>query len=244
MIDTQWQGKKVAFLGDSITDSCHVGTTRNYWQFLEEYLGIEPLVYGLNGWQWNGVRTQAETLKKEHGDNLDAIFIFMGTNDFNSGVPLGEWWSFREEEINSHGKIMKKPRRIFRTDDDTFRGRINSGMAYLKENFPLQQIVLLTPIHRGFAEFGGTNIQPEESYPNDIGLYLEEYIETLRKAADLWSVPMIDLYRTSGLYPVNDAYARFFHDAGNDRLHPNAAGHERIAKTMMYQMLSLPATFR
>ena len=36
---SQWKGKKVAFLGDSITDKSHVGTTKNYWQYLEEMLG-------------------------------------------------------------------------------------------------------------------------------------------------------------------------------------------------------------
>ena len=34
MITSQWQGKKVAFLGDSITDKIHIGTEKNYWQFL------------------------------------------------------------------------------------------------------------------------------------------------------------------------------------------------------------------
>ena len=47
MRTTQWYGKKVAFLGDSITDKCHVGTTKNYWQFLRDYLGVEHLVYGV-----------------------------------------------------------------------------------------------------------------------------------------------------------------------------------------------------
>ncbi|MCI6287187.1 MAG: GDSL-type esterase/lipase family protein, partial [Lentisphaeria bacterium] len=104
----QWQGRKVAFLGDSITDKCHVGTTKNYWQFLEEYLGIQPLVYGINGDQWIGLYAQAEKLKAEHGSDVDAIIVFVGTNDFNGSVPIGEWWSFREEEANSNGVIMKK----------------------------------------------------------------------------------------------------------------------------------------
>jgi len=243
-MNNQWSGKKVAFLGDSITDPCHVGTTENYWQFLEKYLGLKALSYGLNGWSWEGVRTQAETLKKEQGDDIDAIFIFMGTNDFNGSVPPGDWWTIREEEINSHGKMLLKKRRIFNMDTHFFCGRVNTGMAYLKKNFSLQQIVLLTPIHRGFAEFEGDNIQPEESYPNDFGLFPETYVELVRKAGDIWSVPVIDLYRLSGLFPMDDAYVQFFHDGKTDRLHPNAAGHERIAKTLMYQMLALPATFR
>ena len=62
---SQWKGKKVAFLGDSITDKSHVGTTKNYWQYLEEMLGLEAWVYGINGDQWKGILAQAQKLKEE-----------------------------------------------------------------------------------------------------------------------------------------------------------------------------------
>ena len=117
-------------------------------------------------------------------------------------------------------------------------------MSYLKDNYPMQQIVLLTPIHRGFADFGGDNVQPEEVFPNNLGLFPEAYVEQLRKASDIWSVPLIDLYRLSGLLPIRNSHARFFHDEKTDRLHPNALGHERIAQTLVYQMLALPASFK
>ena len=87
----QWTGKKVAFLGDSITDREHIGTEKNYWQFLEEMLGIEALVYGINGHQWSDLPEQAEKLKEEEGDRVDAIIIFAGTNDYYADVTLGEW---------------------------------------------------------------------------------------------------------------------------------------------------------
>ena len=73
--------EEVAFLGDSITDKIHVGTTKNYWQYLSEMLGLEPFVYGINGHQWNGVLEQAGRLQAERGDDIDAILIFAGTND-------------------------------------------------------------------------------------------------------------------------------------------------------------------
>ena len=47
LMRNQWSGKRVAFLGDSITDERHVGTTKNYWQYLSEMLGIVPFVYGI-----------------------------------------------------------------------------------------------------------------------------------------------------------------------------------------------------
>lgn len=243
-VQNQWKGKKVAFLGDSITDKGHVGTTKNYWQFLEDLLGLEPLVYGINGHQWTGVLGQAQKLKEEQGDAVDAILIFAGTNDYNAGTPLGEWYSVKEEAVEVSGpKQDVRKKRTLQTDDTTFRGRINKVMSYLKTNFPTKQIILLTPIHRGYARFSGDNIQPDESYPNQIGLYVDEYVDVVKEAANIWAVPVIDLNSISGLYPVNDSHIRYFSKEKTDRLHPNADGHYRMAKALMYQLLAYPADF-
>ena len=94
----QWKNKKVAFLGDSITDRIHVGTEKNYWEYLAESCEIIPLVYGINGHRWCHVREQAEKLLVEHGSDVDAVFVFMGTNDYNGSVPPGEWFVLREED--------------------------------------------------------------------------------------------------------------------------------------------------
>ena len=220
---SQWKGKRVAFLGDSITDKKHVGTTKNYWQYLAEMLGIEPLVYGINGNQWNGVLKQAQRLKAEIGNEVDAIIIFAGTNEYNAGFPLGEWYT----DLNSN----------------TFRGRINEALSYLKQNFPDKQIILMTPIHRAQARFSNENIQPEEAFPNKLGLYVDEYVNIIKEAGNVWAVPVIDLNSISGLYPMFDTHAQYFHDEVTDRLHPNAKGHYRMAKAIMYQLLAYPADF-
>ena len=242
---SQWNGKKVAFLGDSITDKKHVGTTKNYWQYLAEMLHIEPLVYGINGNQWNGILKQAQKLKAEAGDDTDAILIFCGTNDYNAGIPLGEWYTYTYEEttIRGGGKEVRKKRETD-LNPHTFRGRINEALTYLKHNFPDKQIILLTPIHRAAAQFSNQNIQPEEAFPNKLGLYVDAYVNAVKETAGVWAVPVIDLNSLSGLYPMNDAHARYFHDKDTDRLHPNAEGHRRMALTLMYQLLSLPASFR
>ncbi len=52
-------------------------------------------------------------------------------------------------------------------------------MAYLKKNFPRQQIIIMTPIHRSFARFGDNNIQPDEYFSNGQGLYIDAYVDIL-----------------------------------------------------------------
>lgn len=245
VIGNQWKGKKVAFLGDSITDKKHVGTTKNYWQYLAEMLGITPLVYGINGNQWNGILKQAQTLHSETGTDPDAIIIFAGTNDYNAGIPLGEWYtySYKETTVKGGEKEIRR-KRIADMNQNTFRGRINEAMSYLKHNFPEKQIILMTPIHRAQARFSNENIQPEEAFPNKLGLYVDEYVNVIKEAANVWAVPVIDLNSICGLYPMFDEHAQYFHDATTDRLHPNANGHYRMAKAIMYQLLAYPADFK
>ena len=154
-IKSQWQNKRIAFLGDSITDKCHVGTTKNYWQYLEEILRIKPAVYGINGDNFCGILKQAKRLKSDGAEKIDAIMIFAGTNDYNGSVPIGQWYKYEEAEAPiANGKTQIRKRRIHIMDSSTFKGRINASMAYIKENFPDKQIILITPIHRGFAKFG------------------------------------------------------------------------------------------
>ena len=244
-VQNQWKGKKVAYLGDSITDKIHVGTSKNYWQYLEEMLGIEPWVYGINGHQWSDLLGQAQKLKEEKGGEVDAIFIFAGTNDFYANVPLGEWYTETYQRVEVSGRIKRaRKHRDIQMNGKTLRGRINQVLSYLKTNFPEQQIILLTPIHRAYACFGDNNIQPDESFANTLDLYIDDYVEAIKEAANVWAVPVIDLNSISGLFPTNDAHIRYFSNSETDRLHPNAEGHLRMAKAIMYQLLAYPSDFK
>lgn len=241
----QWKGKKVAFLGDSITDKQRIGTQKCYWEYLAEMLGIEAFSYGINGNQMDGLLKQAQLLLQEHGQETDAIIVFAGTNDFNAGVPIGKWFEeVKRDAPMPNGKKAERTYHEMSTDTDTFCGRINRLMDYLKTNFPTQQIILLTPLHRGFAQFGDNNVQPEEAFTNSKGLFVNDYVQTIKEAGNVWAVPVIDLNSLSGLYPMNDSHVPYFHNGETDRLHPNAEGHKRMAKTLMYQMMALPSSFK
>ncbi|MFV0589833.1 MAG: SGNH/GDSL hydrolase family protein [Draconibacterium sp.] len=237
--NSQWSGKKVAFLGDSMTQK-RDSSIRVYWEYLHEILGIEPFVYGISGNQWDGIYRQAQKLKQEKGSDIDAILIFAGTNDYNHNTPLGSFYRETAKATNFNGTVVTRKYRILVEDDATFCGRINKVMAFLKANYPDQQIVIMTPIHRGYAKFNEQNVQPGESFSNDLGLYINDYVEVLRQAASVWAVPLIDLYTDSGLYPMLDSNIKYFSNGETDRLHPNSAGNYRLAKTIQYQLLALP----
>lgn len=243
-----WQGKRVAYFGDSITDPRHKGATTKYWQLLQEWLGITPYVYAVSGRQWNDIPRQADKLKEEHGDDFDAILIFIGTNDYNAGVPLGEWFEEKTDSIvvfddGTKRETAERLRRIPVTGDATYRGRINTALSKLKAMFPEKQIVLLTPIHRSvyFNKKGGRQ-QPEDC-ANKCGEFLGSYVDAVKEAGQLWAMPVIDLGADCGLFPLYDGHAQYFADPGRDRLHPNDKGHCRMAKTLLYRLASLPCDF-
>ena len=244
-----WRGKRVGFLGDSMTDPKNNSRDipKKYWNYLQEWLGIKPYVYGKSGRQWNDIPRQAKALKAEHGDSIDAVTVFIGTNDFNAGVPLGRWYDEVTDTVTAAVHGPKQPyvrkRRIYSVDGNTFRGRINIAMQYLKTLFPDKQIVLFTPIHRASAEFSDTNVQPDESWQNACGEYFSEYVAAVKEAANVWGVPVIDLNALSGMNPMVEAQQQYFHDAATDLLHPSDKGQRRLARTMAAQLASLPVMF-
>lgn len=240
-----WYGKRVGYIGDSITDPrSYSSEITKYWHYLQQWLCITPYVYGVSGRQWNDVPRQVAKLHEEHGDSVDAILVLLGTNDFNHSVPLGEWYT------ETTGLVMAaegKPKaletcthRTFCMTDTTFRGRINIGLRTLKTLYPDKQIVLLTPLHRSTATFNDKNVQPDENYLNKCGLYIDAYVQAIKEAGNLWGVPVIDLNALSGMNPMVDSQLPYFHNPSYDRLHPSTKGQQRMARTLMYQLLALP----
>ncbi len=242
-----WSGKRVAYFGDSITDPRTRGAKKKYWGFLQDWLQITPLVYGVSGRQWDDIPRQANKLREEHGDDFDAILIFMGTNDYNNAVPIGRWYEETLERVEYGHRYTKRMEDRMRRrpvmTNDTYCGRINIAMDSLKQMFPTKQIVLLTPIHRGGFYANDKNWQCTEDYVNRCGEYLDAYVEAVKEAGTVWAVPVIDLGALSGLYPMIDTHKQYFTNKDTDALHPNDAGHERMARTLMYQLMALPSAF-
>ena len=242
-----WRDARVAYFGDSVTDPRNSGSKIKYWHLLQQWLGITPYVYAVSGRQWNDIPNQTDKCLQEHGDSIDAILIFIGTNDYNHHVPIGEWFeevsttvAFAEGQPST---IVERKMRKPVMDPNTYRGRINIAMNKLKATYPTKQIVLLTPIHRAYFCSSNKNVQPSEAYQNGCGEYIDAYVESVKEAGNLWAVPVIDLNAISGLYPLAESHAQYFKSAQSDLLHPNDAGHRRLALTLLYQLQSLPCRF-
>lgn len=241
--ETRWRGRKVCFLGDSITDGIGTVKGQRYFDFLGEEMGFDAVGYGVNGARFHQLMQQISRMEEEQGDDVDAVFLLAGTNDFNGSVPIGDWYTETEETVvtstDANGdpatKSIRK-KREFVYDIRTFRGGINLVLSELKHRYGTKQIVLMTPVHRGYACFGPTNIQYPELYANALGLYVQSYVDVIREAADIWSCELIDLYRVSGLFPMWQESKVYFANPERDCLHPGPLGHRRLADVIRSKM--------
>lgn len=206
-----WSGKRMVCVGDSITAGS--GTTQTYWSMLESILGLSKMT-GM------GVGGSCVSAKSDYGTGnsplinrytsipeADLITIFMGTNDWGHETPMGT---------------------IDDTTDVSFYGALNVIIPGLITKYPNARIVWITPMHR--YGFGTSKITGQrftyDHLPNGRGHTLKDYVDAIKEVCARWSVPVIDLYSMSGLHPYIAAHKSTYMPDG---LHPNKAGHEKMA---------------
>ena len=134
-LTSQWTGKRVGFLGDSMSDVKSNASEAFYWQYLEELLSIDVHTYARSGYQWNGIMKKAEEMRAALGDSIDAIVIWAGTNDFRNSTPIGQFYTEQYDSVNLDGRMVLRLHRTFAMNEHTFCGRINKVMSYLKTHY-------------------------------------------------------------------------------------------------------------
>lgn len=127
-----WYGKRIAYIGDSVTDPHQGGgQVTHYWQFLSDWLHSTPLVYAVSGYDWTHAIGLTDKLHKEVGQDVDAIIVFLGTNDYNGDLPLGNWFTEKAEHVQrgKGGKDFEDVRlhRTLSMDQGTLRGQNQCG---------------------------------------------------------------------------------------------------------------------
>ena len=205
------EGTKINFLGDSITEPYGTSDISHaYWKLLEARDGVIARGYGIGGTR---IARQQVPMPPENAKwdryflsrvpqmdpDADVITVFGGTNDYGHGdAAIGD---FRDRT------------------DDTFYGALHNLYHALIVKYPGRPIVVMTPLHR----------ENETRVYNELGVRtvgtLEDYVDIIQEVAAYYSLPVLDLYRTSGMNPnIPELKARY----NPDCLHPNDAGHELI----------------
>ncbi len=197
------------FLGDSITEGRNIEKPFHQ-RIAEQYHMKVARNYGIGGTRI--ARKRVPSVNPRHDlcfcdrfaemdPDAELIVVFGGTNDYGHGDAL-----------------LGTPED--RTPD-TFWGACHYLFRGLIERYPTARIVVMTPLHRA----GETNPRGD-GYKTENLAPLLTYVEIVRAAAAFYSLPIIDLWESCGIQPDIPASREAF---TLDGLHPNEAGHARMA---------------
>ena len=205
------KGKKIVFLGDSITEGCGTSGVEHHFVTLIGQMGeCKVKNYGIGGTRFARQTTPTWEIwdkdfcgrVEELDEDADVVVVFGGTNDFGHGdAPLG----------------TIEDRSLY-----TFYGACHHIMTRLHERFAGKPIVFLTPLHRCNED----NPKGDGNKPYNVAP-LKTYVNIIREMAEYYSLPVLDLYAVSGIQPKVDAIREKYCPDG---LHPNDAGHVILAE--------------
>ena len=215
------KGKKIVFLGDSITEGHGTSGEEATFVYQVGKLGgfRESKNYGIGGTR---IARQTKPTKdnprfdldfcsrvSELDEDADIVVVFGGTNDYGHGdARIGD---FDSRELT------------------TFYGTCHCLMSSLIERFPGKPIVFLTPLHTSYDR------QIKKNIPDE-GVTLATYVNIIREMAEYYSLPVLDLYAESGLQPalktIRERYVP-------DGLHPNDAGHVLLTEKILAYLRAL-----
>ena len=196
-------------MGDSITEGgCASKAENQYVSLIAAQTGAVCRNYGIGGTRIARQKTPTEekwdrdfiSRVPEMDNDADIVVVFGGTNDFGHGdAPLG----------------TMSDRTPY-----TFYGALHCLYTALIEKYAGVPIVVLTPLHRITED-----IPTGDNKPAPVGT-LKEYVNIIREVAEYYSLPVLDLFKESGLQPKIPVIQQKYVPDG---LHPNDAGNEILA---------------
>lgn len=197
------KGTAINFLGDSITEGAGTsGADKRFTDILSRDYEIISFNYGIGGTR----------IARQHTPSAEPRY----DKDFCSRVAELEESADAVVVFGGTNDFGHGDAPIGNFNDrttDTFYGALHVLYSSLITKFPGKPIVIITPLHRSEEVLGSKT--------------LKAYVDIIRKVAEYYSLPILDLYAESGLQPnvpvIKETYVP-------DGLHPNDAGHEILAQ--------------
>lgn len=201
------KGKKINFLGDSITEGYGASAPdKIYHALLKKNAGLaEARNYGKSGTKIarllevtadpfdQDFNLRAPSMDKD----ADVVVVFGGTNDYgHATIPLG---TMDNEEIT------------------TFYGGMHNLCKYLINEYVGKRIVFMTPLHRMEEKAFGWSEKSSD---------LKNFVNAIREVCEHYSIPVLDMFKEGEMYGNMKVWCDKFMPDG---LHPNDMGHEIIA---------------
>ena len=207
-ISTRFAGKKVVFEGDSITDSDYnpAYNGKSWADYLANKLKMtiasNMALGGSSISTYNSAGSVVTRITSNSYPSDTKLFCIMAGTN--------DW--------NSNVALGD----IDSTDTSTILGALNTIIDHLQTNYPDATIVIMTPMHRSgirtATRTAGT---------------LSDVAEAYEKVCMNWGVNCINTLKEFGMNAYNATVAnKFYVEQNSNWLHPNPAGHKRIAIRM------------
>lgn len=128
VLHNEWQGKHVAFLGDSLT------ADGRYCEFLCDKLGMTYEKYGVSNTEWIHFAQQAikaYNYQLSKGFVYDAVFIFGGVNNYDHGATInGKWFTETSETITNNTTFISKNARQLKMVQEALKELLIGRLKY------------------------------------------------------------------------------------------------------------------
>lgn len=207
------RGKKIVFLGDSITQGAGATKKENvYLEVCAKKLGAKAVNFGVGGTRIAPqITPSAEAFCDEYfllrakkmDKDADLVVVFGGTNDFGHGdAPFG---------------------RIGDKDPATFCGAYDALIEYLMATYGKEKLIIVYPLRRrNETATNGDGSKAEGSKP------LAEYHDAEKTIAEKCGLKSVDFWNDGDLNPnTPDGNENFA-----DGLHPNDIGHRLLGEKL------------
>lgn len=174
-------------IGDSITylndhpDETGNRVTKGYLTgVVEQVPNLRYINQGHNGWTSGGI---AENIEKLGLVKADVYSVFLGTNDWWGGRPLGTIEDYKNAVGNT-----------------TVYGSFRIIVDKIRRLNPQAKIVLITPMQRNdFVYIADANNNAYGSYKKKNGQSLEEFANAIVAIGKYENIPVVDLYHDPSL---------------------------------------------
>lgn len=241
-------GDSITYLNDHQNETGNRVTKGYMTRVVERLPQIEFVNKGYNGWTSGGIAQKIETLGLT---KADIYTVFLGTNDWWQGRPLG---SFSDYEKN--------------TGNETVYGSFRIIINKLRDLNKDAKIVLITPMQRvDFVYIANIKNNAYGSYKEKKGQMLAQFADAINAIGKFEHLEVVDLYNTKQLKleklvkfkrlkdPKTGAYKNYKYpafidvpfdpatdeypypleavDMTYDGLHPSDKGYEVIARKLV-----------
>ncbi len=193
LITTSFSPKQITWvaIGDSITylndhkDETGNRITKGYMTRVVEALpNITYINKGRNGWTSGDIAREIEKLELV---KADVYSIFLGTNDWWRGRPIGTLEDYKNN-----------------TGNNTVYGSFRIIIDKLRTLNKRARIILITPMQRGdFVYINRTSNTAYGSYREKNNQSLSQFADAIISIGNYEKLPIIDLYNRSGITQEN-----------------------------------------